>query len=147
MDYGKNIEELGGVEILKKAMKEFYDRVYEHPWLGQYFKHIEQEVIESQQVDFMIGALGGPKNLYNGQLPVKAHQNMFITEELYDLREEMLITALRKVGACEELIEKWAKIDAAFKGSIVKQNISDCEKQFVTDEIMAFDKSGNKIAA
>ena len=134
------LDQYGGQEMLEKIVREFYDRVYEHPWLGKYFQHIKQEVIESQQVDFMIGALGGPKNVYSGQLPVTAHKNMFITDELYTLREEILLMAMKKVGAPKGLIEKWLQIDEAFRPSIVKKSVDDCEKQFATDEILNFDK-------
>lgn len=141
-----SLEEMGGRELLEKAMKVFYDRVYEHPWLGPYFQQIEQEVIEKQQVDFMIGALGGPKSLYSGRLPIEVHKNMFITEELFILREQLLLEALKEVKASEELIERWLKIDEAFKAGIVKKTIGDCEKTFATEEIIAFDKDGKKVA-
>lgn len=141
-----SIDEMGGRAILEKAMKVFYDKVYEHPWLGLYFQEIDQDTIESQQVDFMIGALGGPKNVYSGRLPVEAHQNMFVTEELFDLREEILKEALIEVKASQELIDRWMKIDQAFKAAIVKRKISDCKKTFVTDDIIGFEKDGKKVA-
>lgn len=140
------IEQLGGREILEKVMKEFYDRVYEHPWLGLYFQHVEQEVIEKQQVDFMMGALGGPKNLYSGRLPIEVHKNMFITAELFELREKLLVEALNKLDAPQELVDRWLKIDEAFKSGIVKKKVEDCEKTFATEQIIGFDKDGIKIA-
>lgn len=140
------LEELGGRQLLEKAMKIFYDNVYEHPWLGLYFQDIDQDTIEAQQVDFMIGAFGGPKSVYSGRLPVEAHQNMFVTEELFDLREQMLKEALIEIEAPQELIDRWMKIDQAFKAAIVKKKLTDCKKTFVTDEIVGFEKDGKKVA-
>lgn len=141
-----SLEDLGGRTLLERAMKEFYDRVYEHPWLGLYFQHVEQEVIEKQQVDFMIGAFGGPKSLYSGRLPVEAHKNMFVSEELFELREKMLVEALKKVNAPQELIDRWLKIDEAFKSGIVKKRVEDCERTFATEEIIGYEKDGKKVA-
>lgn len=140
------IEDLGGRPLLEKIMKEFYNKIYDHPWIGLYFKHVEQEVIEKQQVDFMIGALGGDKSLYSGRLPVQAHKNMFVTQELFEIRESILLDCLKKENAPEELIERWMKIDNAFKSSIVKKKVEDCEKTFATEEIIAFSIDGKKIA-
>lgn len=134
-------EKLGGKEILQKVAKSFYDKVYEHPWIGKFFQHIEQEIIESQQVDFMTSALGGPK-VYCGRLPIPTHKNMLISPELFELRHKLLLEALHEAKASDDLIVKWTKIDAAFKDGIVKSNISECEKRFFTDDILDFKKVG-----
>ena len=133
----KNFQQLGGRYILEKMTKVFYDKVYADPWIGQYFQNIEQKIIESQQVDFLQGSLGGEK-VYCGRLPVPAHKHMFIPEELYTLRSQLLHESLIEVGACEELIERIEKIDDAFKASLVKKDISECEKRYFTDEVLAF---------
>ncbi|MBT5093685.1 MAG: group 1 truncated hemoglobin, partial [Halobacteriovoraceae bacterium] len=67
--------------IILKVADLFYDKVYEDPWLSLYFKEIDQEFITAQQVDFIVGAMGGPQK-YSGRLPSNAHPHMFITEEL-----------------------------------------------------------------
>ncbi len=54
-----------------------------------YFKEIDQEIIETQQVDSMTSALGGPK-VYCGKLPIPAHKNMFIWTDLFELRHDLL---------------------------------------------------------
>lgn len=135
-----NIEDfnkLGGREMLRKISEIFYDKVYKHPWLGLYFQKIDQEIITSQQVDFMTSALGGGQ-VYCGQLPVVAHQQMNISEELYDLRTDLLTQSLDEAKASADLKEKWLRIDLAFKGAIVKKSVHDCKKRFFTDEILDF---------
>ncbi len=137
----EEFEKLGGRGMLIKISKIFYDKIYLHPWIGLYFKDISQDVIESQQVDFMTGALGGDQ-IYLGKLPIPAHKHMFITEELFELRQTLLEEALEEAGASEDLKNKWLKIDDAFKKKMIKSDISECEKRFHTDEILAFKKIG-----
>lgn len=141
-------DEIGSRQIIEKIHKKFYDDLYDHPVLSKFFEDIPQEIIEKQQTDFMIGSMGGPKT-YRGKHPVKSHLNMYITDELFDLRHRMLEKAIREVGTSlkDDSIEKWLKIDYAFKSAIVKKSIDECERLFKTQEILAFDKDGKKIAA
>lgn len=132
-----SFEQLGGRAILEKVSKIFYDKIYDHPWIGLYFKEVPQDVIESQQVDFMSQALGGPK-VYLGKLPVAAHKHMLLDDEIFDLRERLLKEALVEANACEELQIRWLKIDEAFRLKIVKKSISECEKRYNTDTILDF---------
>ena len=104
-----SFKELGGRQVLLDMAKVFYDKIYAHPWLGEFFKDISQEVIEIQQVDFLQGALGGER-VYCGKLPIPAHKHMYITQELFDLRSEILIESLKEVNACQELIDRILKI-------------------------------------
>jgi len=61
-----------------------------------------------------MGPLGGPKT-YMGRLPVPAHEHMFITEELFELRNTLLLESLQEAKTPPEVIEAWMKIDNAFK--------------------------------
>lgn len=138
-------EQIGGKPYLQKVAKRFYDKLYAHPWLKNYFKNTRQEIIESQQVDFMTGALGGPR-IYSGRMPGDAHPHINATIELFDLREKLLIEALSEEKAPPELINRWIKIEHAFKRQIIKNSPSECKKRWATDEILDFenpDKSSN----
>ena len=59
-------------------------------------------------------------------------------DELFDLRESLLSRAMDEVGVCDELRERWFKIDHAFRKRLVKTDLSQCEKRFKTDEIFDF---------
>ena len=132
-------EQIGGRPVLEKVHKVFYDKIYEHPWLKKFFAHIEQEKIENQQTDFMISNMGGGK-IYSGALPKNGHKHMFITDELFDLRTKLLEESLRECQVSDELISRWLRIDGAFRKSLVKERLEDCEKRFFTDEILNFPK-------
>jgi hemoglobin len=141
----KKFDELTSISFLKDVVKTFYEKIYSHEWIGKYFAEIPQEQIEAQQVDFMVGALGGPKN-YAGQLPTTAHNAMMITEQLFDLREELLLESLEEHKASRELIERWLKIDEAFRHKIVKKKISECVKNYATEEILDFPNPMKKVS-
>ena len=121
------LDEVGGVETLEKVHKIFYDKVYAHPWLGPFFEGHNQEAIEGRQTSFMAEKMGGPKD-YMGKPPTSAHRQMYITEELFQVRKALLRESLEEFGLSEALIERWLRIDSAFKKQIVKESIEDFYK-------------------
>ena len=145
MNKNKTFEALGGRVMLEKIAKVFYDKVYQDEWLGLYFQDVPQDVIESQQVDFMTQALGGGKT-YLGKLPIPAHKHMFITEDLFETRHYLLMESLNECKADSELMDRWIKIEDAFKNKLIKKNIDECEKRFKTDEILDFPKPKKNVA-
>lgn len=131
-------EEIGGRATIAKVTKVFYDKVYKHPWIGRYFEKIPQEHIENQQTDFMSGSLRGPK-VYLGRMPADAHIHMVISDELFDLRNQLLKEAMIEVGVPQHIQEIWLRIDEAFRQVIVKDQ-SKAKKRYFTDEIIDFSK-------
>lgn len=119
---------------VKKITEEFYELVYSDDWLKHVFT-IDQKVITSQQIDFMVGALGGEKR-YGGKSPGEAHPHIFVSEEMWQRREELLQLAMSKVGSPFELNAKWLKIDLAFKRHIVMKDPSECRKRFFSDDLI-----------
>ncbi len=132
-------DRLGGRPTFEKVHKIFYDKVYAHPWLGKYFAHRTRGPIESQQSDYMIQLTGGPK-CYAGQAPHTVHQYMFITEELFDLRSQLLSDAIKEAGVNDELREEWLVANEMFKQVMVKSSISECVRQYSHQEILHFPK-------
>ncbi len=139
MENDRLLDKVGGRPILKKVHKLFYDKLYEHPWLKHFFKDVPQETIENQQTDFMVSNMGGGK-VYSGGMPKNVHRHMYISEELFDLRSEILKESILKCGVPEDLTDLWVRIDYAFKHSLVKKNVGECEKRFFTDEILNYPK-------
>lgn len=113
---------LGGYETLRRVHKVFYDKVYAHSWLKQFFDGHNQEFIENQQTDFMAEKMGGPK-VYRGKAPDYAHLHMYITQELYHVRQALLKEALGEVGVRSDLIERWLRIDDAFSKQIINPSL------------------------
>ncbi|MDH5545413.1 MAG: group 1 truncated hemoglobin [Gammaproteobacteria bacterium] len=118
------LDRVGGIETLDRVHKRFYDKVYQHPWLGRFFEGHDQTAIEKRQTQFMAEKMGGKKP-YLGKEPYMAHRAMFITDKLFDIRTELLRESLLEEGLAEELIERWIRIDNAFRKQIVKNSISE----------------------
>lgn len=133
----ESFERIGGRKILIDINKTFYDKVYKHPWLKQYFASIPQEHIEIQQVDFMQKVLGGD-NIYVGKTPPASHTHMFITDELFEERKKLLCEAFDENNAPQELRDKWLSLDESFRRFIVKKSPEECVARFKTDPILNF---------
>jgi hypothetical protein len=84
-----------------------------------------QDRIEHQQVHFMQSALGGP-NTYMGKTPPMAHRHMSTSEELLQLRQELLVASFDEASTHPALREKWLALDAVFKKNIVYASPADC---------------------
>jgi len=119
---------------IRKVSEEFYQSVYGDQWLKQVFL-VPQDHITSQQVDFVLAALGGPKR-YSGRNPGDAHTHIFINEEMWNRREELLNQAFKTVNCPIEIQNQWLKIENAFKGAIVMKSPLDCLKRYQMDEII-----------
>lgn len=120
---------------MMRVHKIFYDKLFKHPWIGKFFKGINQETQEVQQTDFMSQPMGGEAT-YCGKLPIPAHSHMYITEEIFNLRSQILRDSLKEAGVPDELAERWLAIDNAFKNGIVKKSLEDCKPRYKCDEIL-----------
>ena len=103
-------DRLGGFETFEKVHRTFYNYLFAHPWFKHYFVEHPQAVFERQQTMFMAGLMGGP-NRYAGLTPRVAHQNIFITEELFELRSEILGKSISDAGISDELRDEWLAAD------------------------------------
>ena len=130
-------ESIGGRQSLITINKIFYDKIYKHPWLRQYFEKIPQEHIEIQQVDFMQKVLGG-KNVYVGKAPPIAHTHINITDELFAERKKLLCEAFVETNAHPEMRQKWLSLDESFHRVLVKKSLAHCVPRFKTDPILDF---------
>jgi len=131
-------DRLGGKQTFIKVHKIFYDKAYADPWLGKYLADVDQDLIESQQTDFMVQLMGGPK-VYAGKTPKSAHPHIMITEELFELRSQLLSDAIEEAGICDELREEWVAADATFKRVLVKSS-EECTPSYRGQPILDFSK-------
>jgi len=113
---------IGGLPTLRRVHKNFYDKLYAHYWLKLFFAGHNQQSIENRQTAFMAEKMGGPVE-YFGKQPQMAHRHMYITQELYDLRHDILKQSIHEAGIAEHLAQRWLKIDYAFIRQIVKPSI------------------------
>jgi len=124
-------------DIVFNTNQAFYEHVYKDEWLKNVFSVIDQKIITSQQTDFIVGALGGPKR-YCGRTPKDAHPHIYVDEEMWTLREKYLKMAFEEVKVPDDLRARWLAIDEAFKAVILKKDISECSKRYQMDNIIYF---------
>ncbi|GAB4022190.1 MAG: hypothetical protein Fur0010_25370 [Bdellovibrio sp.] len=132
-------------DMVFKVNEKFYELIYNDSWLKNIFVIVDQKIITSQQTDFIVGALGGPRR-YCGRSPADAHPHIFVDEEMWQLREKYLRQAFQETNFPPELGEKWIRIDEAFKSQIIKKDKSECTKRYASDEIIYFPYPGKKAA-
>lgn len=130
-------DRLGGKETFIKVHKIFYDKAYADPWLRKYFTDKPQEVLENQQTDFMVQLMGGPK-IYGGKSPKSAHQHMVITDELFELRSNMLSESIKEVGIADGLRQEWLDADRTFKRALEKKSEAECTQAYPNQAILNF---------
>ena len=140
---GLNEQEL--YDLILKVNKAFYDKIYEDAWLKDIFSVIKQDIIETQQTDFIVGALGGPRR-YCGRNPKDAHPHMVITDEMWDLREKYLSEAFEEVNCPQEIRDRWHKIDESFKFAIIQPDPAKAKKRYNGDEIIDVPNPFKKVA-
>jgi len=132
-------DKLGGLPCIELVHRLFYDRMYAHPWLKDFLHGRTREFQESQQTNFMAGLFGGPQT-FRGRFPRGAHQHLFITEEVFEIRAEMLESALIEAKVPEDLRARWLRYDASLKNAVVKTDVSECEPRYPNDPIIVVEK-------
>lgn len=121
---GSLFDRVGGRPTLDRVHKVFYDKAYEHDWMKNFFLGVEQEAIESAQSDFMTQAMKGGK-IFCGRPPGLAHVHVEVSEELFDLRHQMLAESLDESEVRPDHRSEWLAIDYAFK-SVILRELRDC---------------------
>lgn len=119
---------VGGLLTLQKVHKIFYDKVYAHEWLKQFFEGFNQQIIEDKQTSFMGEKMGGPR--YLGKPIKQVHENMYISSELFELRHQLLEESLREAGVDPELMERWLRIDNAFMKQVHKPSMESFYRDY-----------------
>ncbi len=132
-------DELGGMPCLDRVHVVFYDKLLKHPWLKGFFADKQRHDLESQQSSFMSRLFGGP-NMYSGRLPKGAHTHMFITEEIFMARHEILDQTLSEMGIRPDLKQRWLAYDMGMKKALVKDSLSQCEGRYKTEPIIVVEK-------
>ncbi len=134
------IHEIGGLPTLECVHGILYDKLLNHPWLKGFFVGMERWHLEEQQTDFMADLFGIEPKRYSGRLPMNAHQHLFITEEVFMIRHELLAEALSQAGISEEHKQRWLRFDLGMMGAIVKETIDECEGRYKTEKILTVPK-------
>lgn len=132
-------DELGGMTCIERVHGILYDKLLGHPWLKGFFVGNDRRHLESQQSDFMSGLFGGPK-IYGGRMPKDAHVHIFVTEEVFMTRHQLLEESLTEAGIQPDLKERWLKYDLGMKKALVKGSLSECKGRYKTEPVISVEK-------
>ncbi|MFC1747951.1 globin domain-containing protein [Pseudomonadota bacterium] len=116
---------VGGRDVVLKVHTKFYDEIFAHRLLGQFFRGKHEDVLARKQTDFMVAAFGGENN-YSGDTPAFIHMHMYIKQEHLEMREALLRSVMISEGISEEICDRWLDVDRLFWGGIAKESIDDC---------------------
>lgn len=106
-------------EVMAAILTDFYTRVFEDPVLAPYFTGVTKQRLIEKVYSFMRQIFTGEK-LYFGDRPRNSHHWMVISDEIFDYREALMASCMRRHGLAEHLIARWQAIEESFRGDIVK---------------------------
>ena len=112
---------------LEAVVDTFYDRVYAHPWIGRFFGAVDQDIQAFNLVRFI--QVSWSDEAYptrQAQFIQQVHAHMFITEELFALREDLFAEALRHHGHGEDMVEAFHDFDRRWRDQVVKGSVEEC---------------------
>lgn len=132
-------DELGGMPCLEEVHRIFYGKLLRHPWLKEFFEGVPRSHLESQQSEFMCGVFGGPK-IYGGRPPKTAHTHLYITEEVFLTRHDLLRESLIEAGISPDLRERWLVYDMRMLKVLVKKSLSECEGRYKNEPVISVPK-------
>ena len=106
-------------EVMAAILTDFYTRVFEDPVLSPYFTGVTRQRLIEKVYSFMRQIFTGEK-LYFGDRPRNSHHWMVISDEIFDYREALMASCMRRAGLAEHLIARWQAIEESYRGDIVK---------------------------
>lgn len=68
-----------------------------------------------------------------------AHRHMYITEELFHLRQKLLNESLKEFGLDDDTRNEWIRADARLKKAVVKNSVDECERSYPSQPILDFE--------
>lgn len=119
------LNKIGGEAVVTRVHQRFYNVMFDEPWLEKFFFGKSKEALIKKQTQFMVAAFNGP-NHYTGDTPAFVHMHMFITDEMADIREQILKASILEEGLSEEIARKWLAVDRSFRPAIVKKSLDEC---------------------
>lgn len=105
--------------LLNSILDDFYTRVYADERLAPFFEGVTKRRVIEKQFAFLRDKFTGER-LYFGDRPRNAHHWMAISDELFDYREDLMESCLRRAGLADHLVQAMRDLDEAFRKQIVK---------------------------
>lgn len=105
--------------LLRELLVDFYTDVYNDELLAPFFSHTNLENSVQKQYNFLYQVFTG-EDVFFGHFPRNGHHWMVISNELFDYREKLMITKLKKYNIPQHLIDRWINMEEKYRKQIVK---------------------------
>lgn len=106
-------------KVMEEILTDFYTRVFDDPVLSPYFTGVTKQRLIEKVYSFMRQIFTGEK-MYFGDRPRNSHHWMVISDDIFDYREALMASCMRRAGLAEEFIARWQRVEESFRGNIVK---------------------------
>jgi truncated hemoglobin YjbI len=136
----KFLDEIGGKACVERVHKILYEKLLSHPWLKGFFVGLERWHLEEQQTDFMMDLFGNTPQCYQGRYPMNAHQHLFITEEVFMVRHDLLAEAITEADVSDDHKARWLAYDLGMMDAIVKKTVDECEGRYCSEKVIVVPK-------
>ena len=113
-------ERLGGEPAVAALLEGMYVRALADPLFVPFFEKIDLQRLKSHQFAFISQALGGPHQ-HSGPSLQEAHSRLHIEQRHFDAFVNHLRSALREVGAADDLAAEVMSNVTPLSGVIVNQ--------------------------
>ncbi len=134
------LDQIGGKARVERVHTILYEKLLSHPWLKDFFVGMERWHLEEQQTDFMIDMFGNSPQCYQGRYPMNAHQHLFITEEVFMIRHELLSESITEAGVSDDHKARWLEYDLGMKDAVVKKTVDECEGRYRSEKVIVVPK-------
>jgi NAD(P)H-flavin reductase/ferredoxin/truncated hemoglobin YjbI len=112
---------LEGGPGLTRILTDFYERVFADPRLAPFFHNVTKERAIQKQYEFLREMFARDCTFF-GLRPFNAHHWMVISDELFDYRERLIESCMRRYGLAPHLIRRWLALHEAFRRELVKSD-------------------------
>jgi ferredoxin/truncated hemoglobin YjbI len=111
--------ELSDGRTVRAVLEDFYAVVYADPQLSPFFAGVTIERSIDKQYSFLRQLMTGER-VYFGDRPRNAHHWMVISGALFEHRQALMRQALERHELSEGQRARWARLEAHYRGDIVK---------------------------
>ena len=121
------VEEIGGLETLKKIVDTFIEKVFNDVMIGFFFRKADKARVKEKEFEFLANFLGADIK-YTGEPLAKAHEKHNIMGGQFSRRKQILKETLELYNVNKDLIEKIMEHTENFRMIISKTKDSSCRK-------------------
>lgn len=108
-----------GQERVRAVLEDFYRQIYAEPRLAPFFDGVTIDRSIDKQYSFMRQLMTGDR-VYFGDRPRNAHHWMVISGDLFDYRQALMRTTLRRHGLTPSQVRRWTRLEEHYRADIVK---------------------------